>query len=407
VARSEAPPLRQGIGRSWQGTHLARPGLRAKRSTKEYAMNAWQWMAAGIGACALVSCGGGSGSGDVSRDSVFGVQGGAGASFTVTNLVADSACAANVDPNLVNGWGVAFNPQGFVWVADNETSKSTLYDGNGVPQSLVVSIPAGKAGEAKPTGIVFNGSNDFAVSQGGTSAPSRFIWAGQAGTLAAWSPTVNPTGAITVYDGAAEEKIYTGLALAQQGSANRLYAADFHNRRIDVFDSNFKLMTVPGGFVDPHLPAGYAPFGIQAIENRIYVGYAKQGANGEDEEAGAGLGLLDVFDTAGTLINRLVDPGGPLNAPWGIALAPAGFGPFSMALLVGNFGDGLIHAFEPHSGALRGTLRTAGGDPVQIDGLWGIAFGNGLNSQPTDTLFFAAGPGDEQHGVYGRIDPHR
>jgi uncharacterized protein (TIGR03118 family) len=387
VARSEAPPLRQGIGRSWQGTHLARPGLRAKRSTKEYAMNAWQWMAAGIGACALVSCGGGSGSGDVSRDSEFGVQGGAGASFTVTNLVADSACAANVDPNLVNGWGIAFNPQGFVWVADNETSKSTLYDGNGVPQSLVVSIPAGKAGEAKPTGIVFNGS--------------------KAGTLAAWSPTVNPTGAITVYDGAAEEKIYTGLALAQQGSANRLYAADFHNRRIDVFDSNFKLMTVPGGFVDPHLPAGYAPFGIQAIENRIYVGYAKQGANGEDEEAGAGLGLLDVFDTAGTLINRLVDPGGPLNAPWGIALAPAGFGPFSMALLVGNFGDGLIHAFEPHSGALRGTLRTAGGDPVQIDGLWGIAFGNGLNSQPTDTLFFAAGPGDEQHGVYGRIDPHR
>ena len=370
-------------------------------------MNAWQWMAAGIGACALVSCGGGSGSGDVSRDSEFGVQGGAGASFTVTNLVADSACAANVDPNLVNGWGIAFNPQGFVWVADNETSKSTLYDGNGVPQSLVVSIPAGKAGEAKPTGIVFNGSNDFAVSQGGTSAPSHFIWAGQAGTLAAWSPTVNPTGAITVYDGAAEEKIYTGLALAQQGSANRLYAADFHNRRIDVFDSNFKLMTVPGGFVDPHLPAGYAPFGIQAIENRIYVGYAKQGANGEDEEAGAGLGLLDVFDTAGTLINRLVDPGGPLNAPWGIALAPAGFGPFSMALLVGNFGDGLIHAFEPHSGALRGTLRTAGGDPVQIDGLWGIAFGNGLNSQPTDTLFFAAGPGDEQHGVYGRIDPHR
>jgi uncharacterized protein (TIGR03118 family) len=331
----------------------------------------------------------------------------AGDSFTVTNLVADTACTANVDTNLVNGWGIAFNPQGFVWVADNGTSKSTLYDGNGMPQPLVVSIPAGKAGEAMPTGIVFNGSNDFVVSQGGSSGASRFIWAGQAGTLAAWSPTVNPTSAITVYDGAADEKIYTGLALAKQGSANRLYAADFHNRHVDVFDANFKLVTMPGAFVDPKLPAGYAPFGIQAIEDRIYVGYAKQEANGEDEQHGAGLGVLDVFDTAGALISRLVDPGGPLNAPWGIALAPASFGSMGGALLVGNFGDGLIHAFDPQSGASHGALHTAGGDPVQIDGLWGIAFGNGLNNQPMDTLFFAAGPGDEKHGVYGRIDPHR
>jgi len=368
-------------------------------------MNAWRLIAAGVVACFLVSCGGGAG--DTSRDAEFGMNG-AGATFTVTNLVADTAaCGFNVDPNLVNGWGIAFNPQGFVWVADNETSRSTLYDGNGVPQSLVVSIPAGQAGQAKPTGIVFNGSNDFVVSQGGTSGPSRFIWAGQAGTLAAWSPTVNPTNAVTVYDGAAEEKIYTGLALAQQGSANRLYAADFHNRHIDVFDSNFNLVTMPGGFVDPNLPAGYSPFNIQAIGDRIYVAYAKQDVNGEDEAAGPGLGLLDVFDAAGTLMSRLVDPGGPLNAPWGIALAPAGFGPFSGALLVGNFGDGLIHAFEPHSGAMRGLLSTDGGDPIRIDGLWGIGFGNGLNNQPTDTLFFAAGPSDEQHGLYGRIDPHR
>src|SRR5262245_60358849 len=218
-------------------------------------MNAWLRIAAGIGACALVSCGGGRG--DMSSDNEVAL-GGLGATFTVTNLVADTACAANVDTNLVHGWGIAFHPPGFVWVADNETSKSTLYDGNGMPQSLVVSIPAGKAGEAKPTGIVFNGSNDFVVSQGGMSGASRFIWAGQAGTLAAWSPTVNPTNAITVYDGAADEKIYTGLAIAQQGSANRLYAADFHNRRIDVFDANFKLLTMPGSFVDPQLPAGYA-----------------------------------------------------------------------------------------------------------------------------------------------------
>jgi uncharacterized protein (TIGR03118 family) len=374
-------------------------------SKKESAMKAWRLIAAGVGACALLSCGGG-GDDDMSRANAL-AMGGTGATYTVRNLVSDGGGTPNVDPHLVNGWGIAFNPRGFVWVANNETSTSTLYDGNGVPQSLVVSIPAGQAGEAKPTGIVFNGSGDFVVSMGGKSGPARFIFAGQAGTLAAWSPGVNLTSAVTVYDGGAEEKAYTGLALAQLRGANHLYAADFHHRRIDVFDAGFQPVTVPGGFVDPNLPAGYAPFNIQAIGDRLYVAYAKQDEEGEDEVPGPGLGLLDVFDTAGTLIGRLVSPGGPLNAPWGIALAPAGFGPFSGALLVGNFGDGLIHAFEPHSGAQRGTLRMAGGEPIRIDGLWGIAFGNGLNDQPTDTLFFAAGPDDEEHGLYGRIDPHR
>jgi uncharacterized protein (TIGR03118 family) len=332
---------------------------------------------------------------------------GHGATYTVRRLVSDEAGTPHTDPNLVNGWGIAFNPQGFVWVAANETSKSTLYDGNGVPQSLVVSIPAGAAGEAKPTGIVFSGSGDFVVSDGGASGPARFIFAGQAGTIAGWSPAVHLTSAVTVHDGAAEHKVYTGLALGANRGVNRLYAVDFHNRRVDVFDASFHLVTVPGGFVDPALPEGYAPFGIQAVGDRVYVTYAKQDEAGEDEQAGAGLGVLNVFDTEGTLIRRLVSPGGPLNAPWGVALAPEGFGPFSRALLVGNFGDGHIHAFEPHSGAYRGMLRTDGGAPVEIDGLWGIAFGNGLNDQPTDTLFFAAGPNDEEHGLYGRIDPHR
>jgi uncharacterized protein (TIGR03118 family) len=367
-------------------------------------MKIWRKIAAGMGACVLMSCGGGGQ--DMSREAPL-ATGGLGATYTVSSLVSDTAGAPNVDPNLVNSWGIAFNPQGFVWVADNVTSKATLYDGNGVPQSLVVSIPAGIAGAAMPTGIVFSGSSDFVVSQGGKSGPSRFIFVGQAGTLAAWAPAVNLTSAVTMYDGAADEKSYTGLALVQQAGANHLYAADFHNRHVDVFDASFHLVTVPGGFVDPNLPARYSPFGIQAIGDRIYVAYAKLDINGEDELHGAGLGMLNVFDTDGKLIRRLVDPGGPLNAPWGVALAPAGFGPFSEALVVGNFGDGLINAFEPHSGAHRGMLRTAGGNPIQIDGLWGIAFGNGLHDQPTDTLFFAAGPGDEQHGLYGRIDPHR
>ena len=363
-------------------------------------MNALRQIAACVGACFLVSCGGGAG--DVSRDTQLGAS---GAAFAVTNLVADTACG-NVDPNLVNGWGIAFNPQGFVWVATTgpRSRRCTTATACRNRSSFRFRRPAG---EAKPTGIVFNGSNDFVVSQGGTSGPSRFIFAGQAGTLAAWSPTVNATNAITMYDGAGEEKIYTGLAIAQQGGANRLYAADFHNRRIDVFDSNFKLVTMPGSFVDPNMPAGYSPFNIQAIGDLIYVAYAKQDANGEDEMHGPGLGLLDVFDTAGKMMSRLVDPGGPLNAPWGVAMAPAGFGSFGGALLVGNFGDGLIHAFDPHSGAMMGTLSTDGGDPIRIDGLWGIGFGNGLNNQPTDTLFFAAGPSEEQHGLYGRIDPPR
>ena len=368
-------------------------------------MNTWRWIAAGLGACVLVSCGGGERD-DMARSAALSMRG-QGAAYVVHPLVSDGGATPHTDPNLVNGWGIAFNPQGFVWVAANETSKSTLYDGNGVPQTLVVSIPAGQAGEAKPTGIVFNGSSDFVVSDVGLSGPARFIFAGQAGTLAAWSPAVKIDSAVTVYDGAAAGKVYMGLALAMHGGANRLYAADFHNHRIDVFDTAFHPVTMPGGFADPALPACYAPFGIQAIDDRIYVAYAKQDAEGEDEQPGPGLGVLNVFDTGGTLVRRLVSPGGPLNAPWGIALAPAGFGPFSRALLVGNFGDGRIHAFEPHTGAHRGTLNTRGGEPIEIEGLWGIAFGNGLNDQPTDTLFFAAGPDDEEHGLYGRIDIDR
>lgn len=369
-------------------------------------MKVWPWIAAGVVAGVLVSCGGGSDGNGSGNGGGGGMPPTNAAGYTLRNLVSDAATSIystqHTDANLVNGWGIAFNPQGFVWVADNGSNKSTLYDGNGVPQSLVVSIPAGQNGVAHPTGIVFNGSNDFVVSQNATSGPSRFIFANQAGTIAAWSPGVDMTNAITVYDSAAEGKSYTGLALAQTAGGTRLYAADFLNRRIDVFDTNFKLVTTPGAFTDPNLPAGYSPFGIQAIGDRIYVAYAQ--ANGADEQKGAGLGVLNVFDTSGKLIARLVSPGGPLNAPWGITMAPAGFGKFSQTLLVGDFGDGRIHGFDPNSGAYMGMLSAANGDPISIDGLWGIAFGNGLNNQPTNTLFFAAGPGDEAHGVYGRID---
>jgi uncharacterized protein (TIGR03118 family) len=360
------------------------------------------WLAAGMSTFALVGCGGGGCGYNMNCSSTSGAASGLG--YAVTNLVSDGSGTPYTDPNLVNGWGIAFNPQGFVWVADNGSSTSTLYDGHGVPQSLVVSIPPGQAGSANPTGIVFNGTTDFVVSQGGLIGASAFMFVGEAGTVAGWSPGVNRTSAVTMFDGSATATVYKGAAIAAQGSANFLYAADFHNGKVDVFDAGFHKVATTGGFTDPTLPAGYAPFGIQAIGNRIYVSYAKQDAQAHDEIGGAGLGAVDVFDTAGNLVKRLIASGGALNAPWGLAIAPADFGPFSNALLVGNFGDGKINAFDPTTGAMLGTLSKANGSAIVIDGLWGIAFGNGLNDQPTNTLFFTAGPGDEAHGMYGRID---
>lgn len=198
--------------------------------------------------------------------------------------------------------------------------------------------------------------------------------------------------------------MHKGLALGADGSGNLLYAADFHNNRIDVFDSAFKPVTLPAGaFHDPDLPAGFAPFGIQAINGNIYVAYARQDPEKKDEVAGAGQGYVDVFDPNGQLIRRFAS-NGQLNAPWGMALAPAGFGEFGNRLLIGNFGDGTINAYDLASGDFAGTLKDAGQKPIQISGLWGIAFGSGFAGQPVNTLFFAAGPGDEQHGLYGRID---
>ncbi|MDR6496178.1 uncharacterized protein (TIGR03118 family) [Paraburkholderia terricola] len=311
--------------------------------------------------------------------------------------------ASNTDANLKDGWGIAFNPQGFVWVADAGSQKSTLYDGNGVPQQLVVSIPAGTNGPAGPTGIVFSGANNFAVSQNGVSGTSAFVFATLAGTIAAWSPTVNLTSAVTVYDDAAGAAEYTGLAIGADSGAGRLYAADFHNNKIDVFDSAFNRLTTSGRFVDPSLPAGFAPFGIQAIGNSLFVAYAKQDSSARRSVHAAGQGVIDVYDMSGALQKRFAT-GGDLNAPWGITIAPSNFGPFSNKLIVGNFGDGTLHAFDPQTGAAAGALTQRSGAPITIAGLWGIAFGNGLNAQPTNTLFFAAGPNSGSNGAYGRLD---
>lgn len=327
--------------------------------------------------------------------------------FLATSLVVDAPAtpgysnetARQTDPHLVNGWGVAFNPTGFVWVANNGSDTSTLYDGNGVVQSLVVALPAGSS----PTGIVFNASTDFKVTQAGLTGVAAFIFAGEGGQIAGWSASVDRTHTVTAVDNHASGAVYKGLAIGSVGTVNYIYAADFHNRRVDVFDANFKKATLPGTFTDPTLPTGYAPFGIQAIAGKIYVSYAMTAATGNDEQDGAGLGIVDQFDTAGNFLRRAAS-GSMLNAPWGMAMAPAGFGAASGLLLVGNFGDGKINVFDPVSGAFMGALNKADGTPNVIPGLWGIAFGNGVQNQPVNTLYFAAGPGGEAHGAYGRID---
>jgi uncharacterized protein (TIGR03118 family) len=353
-------------------------------------------VACGAAIATLVSCGGSSSSNNSNPP----VQ----SSFTVTALVSDGVVpAAHTDANLKNPWGVAFNPKGLVWVADNGTNVATLYDGNGVPQSLVVTIPDGKNGSASPTGIVFNGTQSFTVSENGKSGVAAFIFTGEGGTITAWAPDVGPTNAFVMYDDGTGGAVYKGLALAAMNGNNFLYATDFHNNKIDVFNTNFTKVPMPGAFTDPAIPVGFAPFGIQAIGSNLFVTYAMQDPVKHDDVAGAGLGMVDVYDTAGNLKQHFAT-GGSLNAPWGIAQAPGNFGPMSGAILIGNFGDGTINAFNASSGQSIGPLTGPNGSPIVEHGVWGIAFGNDLSNQPSNTLFFAAGPNDEADGVYGRID---
>ena len=325
-----------------------------------------------------------------------------GNSYQQTNLVSDVPGAARLtDPKLINPWGLAAGPTTPVWVSDNGADASTLYRGGFdrnppaiVP--LVVSIPGGA-----PTGQVFNGGDGFVVGSGPTAGPARFIFDSEAGTITAWSGTLAPpTSAVTV--ATTPDAIYKGLAILTGKRGTLLYAADFHGAKIDVFDSEFKPVTLKDAFVDPDLPAGFAPFNIQAIGSRLYVAYAMQDAAAEDEVAGPGLGYVDVYTSTGRLVKRLIS-GGDLNAPWGLAMAPKDFGAFSGSLLVGNFGDGRIHAYDPSTGEARGALEYSDGSEVAINGLWALRFGNGVAGGPT-TLLFSAGIDDEAHGLLGTLE---
>jgi uncharacterized protein (TIGR03118 family) len=324
--------------------------------------------------------------------------------YEETDLVSDvPGLAAVTDAHLVNPWGLSRSATSFWWTANNGTGTSTLYSGSGATQSLIVTVPPaeGQPPPSTPTGTVFNATTDFEVGPG---QPARFLFATQEGTIAGWNPAANATTAITKVDNS-DEAIYLGLALGQANGTNYLYAADFHGGKIDVFDRTFTPVDLGvDAFVDPRLPPGYGPFNVQAVGDQIVVTYAKQDDEQIDEVAGAGLGRVTIYDMSGKLIRRL-QTGPWMNAPWGVALAPADFGRYGKMLLVGQFGSGKIVAFDPDNGHYRGTLRDAKHRALRIEGLWAIAFGNGGNSGPANTLYFAAGIEDEAHGLFGKIAP--
>jgi len=324
------------------------------------------------------------------------------AGFRQVNLVSDKpGLAMLTDANLVNPWGLAAGPTTPLWIADNGTDVSTIYPGatHGMPISiapLVVSIPGGA-----PTGAVFNPSMSFRVHVGNQDLPATFLFDSEAGMITAW-PFTDPPMTSASSELTVPGAIFKGLALGfVHGRGHLLYAADFHHNQIVVVNGRFQRVHLAGRFHDPRLPHGFAPFNIQNIGGKLYVGYAKQDAAAEDEVAGAGLGFVDVYSRRGVLLHRVASRGG-LNAPWGLVQAPAGFGRFGHALLVGNFGDGRINAYNIRTGRWLGQLHRPNGHAVQIDGLWGLRFGNGVTGDRR-TLLFSAGIDDEAHGLFGMI----
>ena len=343
-----------------------------------------------------------------------GSSGNSGPGFQETALVSNLTGKAPVtDINLLNPWGIAHSPSSPWWVSNNHSGTSTLYNGSGQPfplppnGPLIVTIPPPLGSDpgtsASPTGIVFNPTTAFVVTSGSTSGAAAFIFATEDGTVSGWNPTVDPTNAVLAVDNSAEGAVYKGLALGTSAGQNFIYASNFSAGTVDVFDGGF-LPAMSGSFVDSTIPAGFAPFGIQNINGDIFVTYAKQDEDKMDDVAGLGNGYVDVYDTSGNLIRRFASQG-QLNSPWGVVLAPASFGRFGGALLVGNFGDGRLNAFDPNMGTFLGQINQPNGGSLVIEGLWGLGFGNGGNAGSVDTLYFTAGPDDEANGVFGTLTP--
>jgi len=315
--------------------------------------------------------------------------------YSWTNFQSDIAgVAQHIDPNLVNPWGMSVSGNGTIWVSDNGTGVSTLYHQDGTAVSLVVEIPtaARNRGVGNPTGQVMNSTSFFQVTKNGNSAPARFIFVSEDGSISGWNPTLDQTHAIIAVDNGTNRgvnrAIYKGATLGVANDHNFLYATDFHTGHVHTFDENFHQVN-PNGFVDPNLSVGYAPFGIRNFNGEIFVTYAKQDAKREDDVHCPGCGFVNVFDTSGNFLRRLISNGN-LNAPWGLALVEGS------NLWVGNFGDGLINNYDPNTGTFIETLMRADGTPLQFDGLWDLLpLGDGV--------FFTAGIADEAHGLFGII----
>ena len=329
--------------------------------------------------------------------------------YLVTNLTTNgSTGAANTDPNLVNPWGVARSSGGPWWVSDNGTGLSTLYTGTGSIVPLVVKIPPAQPDSGKPgspTGIIFNGSQEFAIA---TGKPAIFLFATEDGTISGWNPGVNPTNAVVAVNESEKGASFKGLTAAIVNLPNYqnqtlLYAADFTRGKVEVFDAMFHhVRYVEQQFSDDSdLPDGYAPFNVQNLGGNIYIAYAKRGS-GNNEQDGQGLGLVRIYSPDGHLLMRL-EKGNWFNAPWGMAVAPSDFGPYSHSILVGNFGSGWIAAFDPLTGHFQDFLRDKTGKLVTIPGLWGIAPGNDGKAGNATSLYFAAGGANEGSGTLGTV----
>jgi uncharacterized protein (TIGR03118 family) len=327
--------------------------------------------------------------------------------YKVTPLTVNAGTGApNVDANLVNPWGIARSSTSPWWVSDNGTGLSTLYDGTGAPASLVVAIPAAVSGnQGSPTGTVFNGTQEFAIAAG---KPAAFLFATEDGTISGWNPTVNATNAVIAVNESATGAAFKGLTTAlvnlpKYPNQTLLYVADFALRKVEVFDGSFQHVTaVEDRLAENDLvPPGYGPFNVQNLGGNLYVTYAKVGS-GIDEQDGAGLGRVRVFRPDGRLILAL-EHGSWLNAPWGVAIAPSDFGPYSHSILVGNFGSGWIAAFNAVTGRFQDFLRDSNGQVVTIPGLWAIAPGNDNKAGNATSLYFTAGGADEASGTLGTI----
>jgi uncharacterized protein (TIGR03118 family) len=341
----------------------------------------------------LVACGGGGGGGYHSAPPPVPPT-----TYQLTSLVSDQpgVGAATMDSNMVNPWGLAYGPSTDFWVANQASDTATVYDGLGqMPATpLVVSLPSlPDHAMSGPTGMVFNGSTDFQGDQ--------FLTATLEGCICGWSSGATMTRRV---DSSASGAVYTGLAMGTNGSAHYLFAANFTSGSIDVFDAGFAPVSLGAtALVDPTLPPGFSPFNVQVLAGRLYVTYARHQAPALRETTGAGLGYVSVFNLDGSFVQRIASEGA-LDAPWGLAMAPIGtFGPYSGALLVGNFGDGRITAFNATTGAQLGQLTDASGSPMVISGLWALAFGNDAAAGKSNQLYVTAGPQAESHGLFATI----